>query len=163
MPSLWDDFTDTISNVAKKVIQKGVFGAALEGIARGGAKAVVGIGTADITKKAINPLVEFGKKGAAGIGAGIGAAGGISPGAVALKAGTQIAAPRIAQQISPTQSLAPAVGKQLEAGLISKTPNLDPVLRVAAAAEEKVFSPYIKRPVSTIALATDPNLSLIHI
>lgn len=160
MPSLWDDFTDTISNVAKKVAQKGVFGAALEGIARGGAKAVVGIGTADITKKAINPLVEFGKKGAAGIGAGIGAAGGISPGAVALKAGTQIAAPRIAQQISPTQSLAPAVGKQLEAGLISKTPNLDPVLRVAAAAEEKVFSPYIKRPVSAIALATDPNSPL---
>lgn len=36
----------------------------------------------------------------------------------------------------------------------------DPVMKVAALAEEKVFSPYIKRPISTGFLLTDPNSAL---
>lgn len=84
----------------------------------------------------------------------------------ALKAGTQIGAARTAAQFE--QQTGVTLNDVLKNGMIefsAKTAEenaapFDPLLRVAVAAEEKVFSPYIKRPISTAALLTDPESPL---
>jgi hypothetical protein len=88
-----------------------------------------------------------------------------------LKAGTQIGAGTVSKGYDPTTQaiagVAAAKGakKSLEkAGVQFQDAGplkpIDPVLQVASAAEKHVFSPYIKRPLSTGLLLTDPNSRL---
>lgn len=92
-------------------------------------------------------------------------------GAPIAKAGAQIGAGSVTKGYDPTvQAIAGVAAEQgtkkalqkagVEFADEGKTKAIDPILRVAAAAEQYVFSPYIKRPLSTGFLLTDPNSKL---
>ena len=105
---------------------------------------------------ATEPFRAIGKQVAAG------------PSAAALGAGAKIGTTRFASQVSRES------GTDLNAFLkdgmadyaaqtAAEDVNVyDPLLQVAILAEEKVFSPYVKRPISTAALLTDPESPLFE-
>ena len=102
-----------------------------------------------------------------GIGKAIG-------GAVAkpvLGAGAQLGAGQVTKGYDPTvQAIAGVAATQgtkkalekagIQVGDDPKLKAIDPVLQVASAAEQYVFSPYIKRPLATGFLLTDPKSAL---
>ena len=105
---------------------------------------------------ATEPFRAIGKQVAAG------------PSAAVLGAGAKIGTTRFASQVSRES------GTDLNAFLkdgmadyaaqtAAEDVNVyDPLLQVAILAEEKVFSPYVKRPISTAALLTDPESPLFE-
>jgi hypothetical protein len=172
--SFWDTFkkslggdkdamqkiVDTLSpwNIAKRNIQnntKRVLGAAKEvaEIAQPITKPV-GQALGYLGKGALAPFQAF------GIQPGASPAGGI------LKAGAQIGASRAAAQLETNygiklnDSLRDGMAEYAAQTAAEAAIPFDPMLWVSAQAEEKVFSPLIKRPISTAALLTDPNSPL---
>lgn len=150
--SLWSDFTNTITNVIQKSLP---INAAFEV-----AKAV-----GPTVGKVVSPIAgQFAKSGK-GVLQGFEAAGyapGGTQGSVVAKAGVSIASPQI-QQLSGGQISAQA--QQSMANVITnqttqKFAHFDPMLATAVAAEEHVFSPYIKRPIAAAVIASDPNSPL---
>ena len=151
---------DTLSpwNIAKKNIQDNT-------------KRV--LGAAKTVAEAVEPVVKPIAKVAAPLGRGIAApfqALGIQPGAgtggTALQAGARIGATRVGQQIA--QQTGTDINAILKDGMAEYAAQtaaeaaipFDPLLQVSAQLEEKVFSPYVKRPISTAALLTDPESPL---
>ena len=91
---------------------------------------------------------------------------GAGPGGTALKAGAQIGLTRGASQAARESGT--DLNAFLKDGMADYAAQTaaeaaipyDPLLQIAIQAEEKVFSPYIKRPISTAALLTDPESPL---
>ena len=88
------------------------------------------------------------------------------PGSAALAAGAKIGTTRLASQVSRESGT--DLNAFLKDGMADYAAQTaaeaaipyDPLLQIAIQAEEKVFSPYIKRPISTAALLTDPESPL---
>lgn len=103
---------------------------------------------------AMAPFQAFGIQPGAGPGGGI------------LKAGAQIGAARATAQLETeydidlNQSLRDGLADYAAQTAAEAAIPFDPMLWVAAQTEEKVFSPLIKRPISTAALLTDPESPL---
>lgn len=151
---------DTLSpwNIAKRNIQdntKRVLS---------GAKAV-----AEVAQPVLKPAAEaagFLAKGAMAPFQALGIQPGAGPAGSVLKAGTQIGATRAAQQI--TQGTGADLNTILKNGMVEFSAQtaaeaaipFDPLLQVSAKLEENVLSPYVKRPISTVALLTDPESPL---
>ena len=134
-------------------------------------KAILGAGKkiADIA----SPITEQAGKALGFLGRGalapfqaFGIQPGAGPGGGILKAGAQIGASRAASQfeaeygVDLNQSLRDGLADYAAQTAAEAAIPFDPMLYVAAAAEEKVFSPLIKRPISTAALLTDPESPL---
>ena len=91
---------------------------------------------------------------------------GAGPGGTALKAGAQIGLTQGASQAARESGT--DLNALLKDGMVEYAAQTaaeaaipyDPLLQIAIQAEEKVFSPYIKRPISTAALLTDPESPL---
>lgn len=130
----------------------------------GAAKEVI-----DVAQPVLKPL----GKAAGALGRGVTApfqALGIQPGAgvggTALKAGAQIGVTRGAEQVA--RETGNDLNELLKDGMVQYAAQtaaeaaipVDPLLQAAIIAEEKVFSPLIKRPISTAALLTDPDSPL---
>jgi hypothetical protein len=164
--SLWDDFTNVLKGAAK-----GISGG-LPGILGGGIKAagseVVSAVAPTVTsaaKAVAKPVAGAVKKSLSGTLEGITAAGyspGAGPGGVVTKAGVQIG----------TSMLVPQTGAQLSASAQSAMTDIvtekattqvnrfDPMLAAGIVAEQKVFSPLIKRPIATAGLLADTTSPL---
>lgn len=103
---------------------------------------------------AMAPFQAFGIQPGAGPGGGI------------LKAGAQIGAARAASQIETeygidlNQSLRDGLADYAAQTAAEAAIPFDPLLQTAVQLEEKVFSPLVKRPISTAALLTDPESPL---
>jgi hypothetical protein len=161
--SLWSDFTDALKGVAKGVATGGIGG----GIAAG-FKEVTPL-VKDVATPVAKAIGKQAAKTGSGIMQGFGAAGftpGEGPGNVVAKAGVQIGTSNIinAAQATTGQELTEKARKSLldinTAATERQVKQYDPLLQSSILAEEKVFSPLIKRPISTAALLADPTSPL---
>ena len=151
--SFWSDFTDELSGVAKEIGRALIPGMAYkEGIAA----------------VAKTPVGKFVGKSVSGIGEGFSAAGldigspnlGRTQGLARFATGKAlepIIATSGAQLTSQAQAAMTDVATNIAA---KKVKQYDPLLMLGQAAEEKVFSPYVKRPIAAAALVTDPDSPL---
>ena len=151
--SFWSDFTDELSGVAKEVGRALIPGMAY----KEGVSAV-----------AKTPVGKFIGKTVSGIGEGL-SAGGLNIAnpnagrtqALAKFATGQAIQPIIAESGAQLTSQAQSAMTDITTNLASKTvKQYDPLLVLGTAAEEKVFSPYVKRPIAAALLATDPSSPL---
>lgn len=151
--SFWSDFTDELSGVAKEVGRALIPGMAY----KEGVSAV-----------AKTPVGKFIGKTVSGIGEGF-SAGGLNignPNAGRTEGLVKFATGRAIQPIVATSGA--QLTSQAQAAMTDITTNLaarkvkqyDPLLVIGQAAEEKVFSPLVKRPIAAVALATDPSSPL---
>lgn len=151
--SFWSDFTDELSGVAKEVGRALIPGMAYKE------------GIANVAK---TPVGKFIGKTVSGIGEGF-SAGGLNignPNAGRTEGLVKFATGRAIQPIVATSGA--QLTSQAQAAMTDITTNLaarkvkqyDPLLVIGEAAEKKVFSPYIKRPIAAAALATDPSSPL---
>lgn len=151
--SFWSDFTDELSGVAKEIGRALIPGMAYkEGIAA----------------VAKTPVGKFVGKSVSGIGEGFSAAGldigspnlGRTQGLARFATGKAIQ-PIIASSGAQLTSQAQAAMTDITTNIAAKkVKQYDPLLMLGQAAEEKVFSPYVKRPISAAALVTDPDSPL---
>ena len=151
--SFWSDFTDELSGVAKEVGRALIPGMAYKE------------GIANVAK---TPVGKFIGKTVSGIGEGFSAAGLdiVNPNAGRTQGLVKLATGRAIQPIVATSGA--QLTSQAQAAMTDITTNLaarkvkqyDPLLVIGQAAEEKVFSPYVKRPIAAAALATDPSSPL---
>ncbi len=172
--SFWDTFKNTLGdakdsaqkivdtlspwNIAKKNLQENTKRVLT------GAKKVAEI--AEPVLKPVGKAAGFLGKGALAPFEAFGIQPGAGPGGGILKAGAQIGAARATSQIEAEYGI--DLNEQLRDGMADYAAQtaaeaaipFDPLLQVAAKAEEKVFSPLIKRPISTAALLTDPESPL---
>lgn len=151
--SLWNDFTKTLTGVIGKVT--GISGAVKT------AENVVKT-LAPVVEPVVKPIAKQIAKSASGVAQGIAATGyvpGGGPGSVVAKAGTQIGTAKViaASGADLTASAQNAMTDIVTSKTLEQVNQTDPLLTVAAAAEEKVFSPLIKRPIATAALIADPS------
>ena len=150
--SLWDDFTKTLGSVVKE-IAKGPVGILKD----------VAVAAAPVANKYVaKPIAQQVGKSASGIMQGFAAAG-YAPG------GTQASVITTAGANMAVGKFLGQAGAGLDSGLIAaelanqtnkKVQQYDPMLATAVAAEKYVFSPVIKRPIATAALAADPTSPL---
>lgn len=157
--SLWDDFTKTLGSVVKE-ISKGPTGWASD-VLKAGAPVIA----KPVVKYVGKPVAQQASKTASGIMQGFGAAGWMPGGTQAgpvINAGVNIAAGRIIAQsgVDLTGEAQAAMTGLLADSTANKVQQFDPMLASAKYAEEKVFSPVIKRPISTAALLADPTSPL---
>jgi hypothetical protein len=93
---------------------------------------------------------------------------GAGPGSAALAAGAKIGTTRLASQVSRESGT--DLNAFLKDGMVDYAAQTaaeaavpyDPLLQIAIQTEEKAFSPYVKRPISTAALLTDPESPLFE-
>jgi hypothetical protein len=151
--SFWKDFTDELGGIAKEVGRALIPGMAYkEGIAA----------------VAKTPVGKFAGKTVSGIGEGLSAAGVniLSPNAgrtqaLASFATGQAIQPIIASSGAQLTSQAQAAMTDITTNTAAKkAKQYDPLLVIGEAAEKKVFSPYVKRPIAAAALVTDPDSPL---
>lgn len=148
--AFWDDFKNALE-VGTKNILKNVKGA---------------VATAQPVLKPIGAFGSLLGKGAMAPFQALGIAPGATQGGTALKAGTQIGLTKEAAKVATGAGT--DLNTLLKNGMVDYQAQVaaeaaipfDPMLQVAAKLEEKVFSPYIKRPISTAALLTDPESPL---
>jgi len=157
--SLWDDFTKTLGSVVKE-ISKGPTGWASD-VLKAGAPVIA----KPVVKYVGKPVAQQISKSASGIMQGFGAAGWMPGGTQAgpiITAGANIAAGRIIAQTGAdlTGEAQAAMTGMLADSTAKKVQMYDPMLATAVAAEKYVFSPVIKRPISTAALLADPTSPL---
>jgi hypothetical protein len=153
---------DTLSpwNIAKRNIQDNT-------------KRVLGVAkkAAEVGQPVIEPVGKvagFLGKGAMAPFQALGIMPGAGTGGTALRAGARIGTTRVGQQIA--QQTGTDINAILKDGMDEYAAQtaaeaaipFDPLLQVAAVAEEKVFSPLVKRPISTAALLTDPESPLFE-
>lgn len=133
------------------------------------------LGVAKDVAKVAEPVTKPIAKAAGFLGKGALApfqALGIQPGATqagtALQAGARIGATKVGQQITQGTStnlndlLKDGMGQYAAQTAAEAAIPFDPMLQAAVALEEKVFSPVVKRPISTVALLTDPESPLFR-
>lgn len=156
--SLWDDFTNVIKGAAK-----GISGG-IPGVVTGALKAAAP-SIASAAKTVATPVAGAVKKSVSGTLEGFGAAGyspGAGPGGVVAKAGAQIGAsmimPKTATEL--TGAAQNAMTDIITEKTTTQVNRLDPMLAAGIVADQKVFSPLIKRPISTVGLLADPNSPL---
>lgn len=152
---------DTLSpwNILKRSVQDNT--KQVLGIAK-----TVGGAIPEPVKQTVGKTAGFLGKGAMAPFQALGIQPGAGPAASVLKAGTQIGATRTAQEI--TRGTNTDLNAILKNGMVEFSAQtaaeaaipFDPLLQIAAKAEEKVFSPIVKRPISTAALLTDPESPL---
>jgi len=133
------------------------------------------LGVAKKATDVASPVLEPAGKVLSFLGKGIttpfqalGAQPGAGPGATALQAGARIGVTKTAADIA--QDYGTDLNQLLRDGMseyAAKTAAeaaipVDPLLQVSAKLEEKVLSPYIKRPISAAALLTDPESPLFE-
>lgn len=129
--SFWNDFTDELSGVAKGI---GKFvGKTVSGIGQGFTAG--GINIANPNAARTEALASFATGKA------------IQP--IVASSGAQLTSQAQAAMTDITTNLAAKKVKQY-----------DPLLVFGQAVEEKVFSPYVKRPIAAAALVTDPSSPL---
>lgn len=160
--SLWDDFTNVIKGAAK-----GVSGG-LPGIITGGLKAA----GSEIAPTVVSAAKAVGKPVAKAVGTslsgtlqGISAAGytpGAGPGGVVAKAGAQIGASMIMPKTGAELSNAAqnAMTDIITEKTTTQVNRFDPMLAAGIVADQKVFSPLIKRPIATAGLLADTTSPL---
>jgi len=93
---------------------------------------------------------------------------GAGPGAAVLKAGTQVGLTRAAAKVATETGT--DLNNLLKDGMVEYAAQtaaeaaipFDPLLQASIQLEEKVLSPYVKRPISTLALLTDPESPLFE-
>jgi hypothetical protein len=158
--SFWKDFTDELAGRVKSVIPGVGFGEQIKSGAVLGAKAVGAV--------AQSPVGKFVGKTFSNIGEGLSATGIdiVNPNAGRTKGLVEFGTAKAIQPIIATSGT--QLTSQAQAAMTDITTNTaakkvkqyDPLLMLGQAAEEKVFSPYVKRPLSAAALATDPSSPL---
>lgn len=158
--SFWSDFTDELAGKAKSLIPG--YGAAQE------LKSAATLGAKAIGAVAQSPVGKFVGKTVSGIGEGLSAAGVniANPNAGRTQALTKFATGQAIQPI--VASSGAQLTSQAQAAMTDVATNLatkkvkqyDPLLVLGQQAEEKVFSPLVKRPIATAALLTDPESPL---
>jgi hypothetical protein len=93
---------------------------------------------------------------------------GAGPGSAALAAGAKIGTTRLASQVARESGT--DLNAFLKDGMVEYAAQTaaeaaipyDPLLQIAIQTEKKVFSPLVKRPISTAALLTDPESPLFE-
>ena len=158
--SFWSDFTDELAGKAKSLIPG--YGAAQE------LKSAATLGAKAIGAAVQSPVGKFVGKTVSGIGEGLSAAGVniANPNAGRTQALTKFATGQAIQPIVATSGA--QLTSQAQAAMTDVATNLatkkvkqyDPLLVLGQQAEEKVFSPLVKRPIATAALLTDPESPL---
>lgn len=151
--SLWNEFTDILKGFTKGGIVGG--GVAIAGKALEAAAPKAG----QIVKPVIGALGKVGS-GIAQEFTNAGGAMGGGPGGIIAQAGAQIALPKITSGTGLTAAATKSMIDVNTSSLQPKITHYDPLLQTAVIAEEKVFSPYIKRPISAAALLADPTSPL---
>lgn len=170
--SLWDDFTSAITGVGKKIVESSPLATAAHSIGNivgGAAKTASVVASIPGVKSAAGAVTGQLAKSTGGVLEGFKASGytpGAGPSGIVAKAGVEMSVPRFINQVAPQtgdqarsqllNSMTDVVTQQTQ----QKVNQFDPLLQTAAIAEEKVFSPLIKRPVATAALLADPNSPL---
>lgn len=146
--SFWSDFTDELGGITKnlfipgynavqvaKTVAQTPVGKAVEktlsGIGEGFSAS--GMNLANPAEARIKPLVEFG-----------------------IQKGLQPAITASGMSSQTQQAMTDIITNQTN----KRIQQYDPLLVIGQQAEEKVFSPYVKRPISAAALATDPSSPL---
>jgi hypothetical protein len=160
---LWDDFTNTLKGAAKGFATGGIAGAVAGALKQ--AVPAAGSAVAPVAK-AIGGQVA---KTASGVGQGFQAAGfnlGAGPSTVVAKAGTQIGVSKFVEGLAPqsgaelTSQAQRAMTDIVTDKVTTKVAQVDPLLQAAVVANEKVFDPFVKRPIGTAALLADPTSPL---
>ena len=164
--SLWDDFTDVLKGAAKGVTGglPGVIGGAIKGTGSKVASAA-GPSVVSAVKAVGKPVAKAVSTSLSGTLQGITAAGytpGAGPGGVIAKAGTQIglanAIPKTGAEL--TASAQNAMTDIVTEKATTQVNRFDPMLAAGIVADQKIFSPYIKRPIGTAGLLADTTSPL---
>jgi len=146
--SFWSDFTDELGGIAKNLF-------------------IPGYNAVEVAKTvAQSPVGKFAGKTLSGIGEGFSASGMnlTNPAETRIKPlvefgiqkGLQPAITASGMSSQTQQAMTDIITSQTN----KKIQQYDPLLVLGQQAEEKVFSPLIKRPISAAALATDPSSPL---
>lgn len=172
--AFWDNFKKALGGdktAAQKVVDTlSPFSIAKRNL-ESNTKRVVGVAkeaieTAQPVLRPLGKAASFLGKGVATPFQVLGVQPGAGPGGAALKAGAEIGITRGASQVARESGV--DLNAILRDGMTQYAAQTaaeaaipyDPLLQAAIVAEEKVFSPLIKRPISTAALLTDPESPL---
>lgn len=151
--SLWNEFTDVLKGVAK--------GGLVGGVTTVAGKVIEA--TAPVVGQVAKPVIGALGKVGSGIAQEFATAGGTmggGPGGIITQAGAQIAFPKITSGSGLTAAASKSMIDINTNSLQPKIKQYDPLLQAGVVAEEKVFSPLIKRPIATAALLSDPTSPL---
>ena len=164
--SLWDDFTNVLKGAAKGVTGglPGILGGAIKSAGSEVASAV-GPTVISAAKAVAKPVAKAVGTSLSGTLQGITAAGyapGAGPGGVIAKAGTQIG---IANVLPKTGADLTAAAQNAMTDIVTEKTTtqvnrFDPMLAAGIVADQKVFSPFIKRPIGTVGLLADTTSPL---
>ena len=151
--SLWNEFTDVLKGIAK--------GGIVGGAATVAGKAIEA--TAPLAGQIVKPVIGALGKVGSGIAQGftnVGGSIGGGPGGIIAQAGAQIAFPQITSGSGLTAAASKSMIDVNTSSLQPEIERYDPLLQAGAIAEKKVFSPYVKRPIATASLLSDPTSPL---
>ncbi len=174
--AFWDNFKKALGGdkkAAQKVVDTLSPFEILKRSAQKNVKTALAVGkkVADVADPVLEPagkVLSFLGKGVTAPFQALGITPGAGPGGGVLKAGAQIGVTRGAADIAQTTST--DLNDILKDGMVEYAAQtaaeaaipVDPLLQVSAKLEEKVLSPYVKRPISTAALLTDPESPLFE-
>lgn len=146
--SFWSDFTDELGGIAKNLF-------------------IPGYNAVEVAKTvAQSPVGKFAGKTLSGIGEGFSASGMnlTNPAETRIKPLVEFGIQKGLQPAITASGMSSETQQAMTDIITSQTnkriQQYDPLLVLGKQAEEKVFSPIIKRPISAAALATDPSSPL---
>ena len=174
--AFWDNFKKALGGdkkAAQKVVDTLSPFEILKRSAQKNVKTALTVGkkVADVADPVLEPagkVLSFLGKGVTAPFQAMGVTPGAGPGGAVLKAGAQVGVTRGAAKIA--QETGTDLNDLLKDGMVEYAAQtaaeaaipVDPLLQASAKLEEKVLSPYVKRPISTVALLTDPNSPLFE-